>query len=394
MRKARSESIFPHEIQIVHAYNQCVRQAFLCGFDKVTGKNFEHRKEWSRQRLEHLAMCFAIDVIAYTIMCNHAHQILRSRPDVAKTWTAEEVAFRWLCLSPKYDKYGNAKPPRQSQIRAIAANRKRVEELRTRLSDISWWMRYYSHHMAVHCNREDGTRGHFWEGRFGSDVLEDDVAVLACMIYVDLNPVRAQIAASPEDSEYTSCKDRADDLRLELLKDEHGDLKLTETGPQTHDWERLGGKHSGWLSPIEINEQVDPIGPDPQPLGTDAVPACTVEEALSAALGLGSEIDQNEMTDLARICLPRRASCKGVLPISVSRYLQLLDEAGRCLRRDKRGSIDKSLAPILARLGFESATFAQCLANVTYRCRHYGTTAPPVKRDAAQSDAPPLTQSV
>ena len=79
-RKARQSSIDPDQIQIVHVWNRCVRRAFLCGQDPLTGRDFEHRRQWARDRLEHLASVFAIDCITFSIMSNHTHQILRSRP--------------------------------------------------------------------------------------------------------------------------------------------------------------------------------------------------------------------------------------------------------------------------------------------------------------------------
>ena len=83
-RQARGEYVDPKEVQILHLVNRCVRRAFLCGEDPLTGKSFEHRREWIRQRLEFLASVFGIDCLTYTIMSNHIHLILRSRPESSK----------------------------------------------------------------------------------------------------------------------------------------------------------------------------------------------------------------------------------------------------------------------------------------------------------------------
>jgi len=315
-RTARQTSIDPTQIQIVHVWNRCVRRAFLCGQDPLTGRDFEHRRLWARQRLEHLASVFAIDCITFSIMSNHSHQILRSRPDVVAQWDDYQVALRWLRLTPKRDQRGNALQPTEVEIRALANDPNHIAEIRVRLSDVSWWMRYFSHHLACRANKEDSLKGHFWESRFGSELLLNNASILACMIYVDLNPVRAQMAATPEESDYTGARDRIDDLRISLGTTEldHPSLTLTSSQHSIHDWERLDNQHCGWLSPIEIDEANDPIGADHDPVG-------------------------------------RRASRKGVVAMSLTRYLELLDWVGRTIRNDKRSAIPEGLTPILSRIG-------------------------------------------
>jgi REP element-mobilizing transposase RayT len=178
------------------------------GIDKDTGKSYEHRREWVESRLLALASIFAIDVSAYAVMSNHLHLVLRVDIHEANTWTDREVVEHWHHLFKGTDitrKFAKDEVIESFEVNSLKHS---IALYRSRLCDISWFMRALNEPIARMANKEDKCTGRFWEGRFKSQALLDDAAVLACMAYVDLNPIRAKMAKMPETSDFTSIQRR------------------------------------------------------------------------------------------------------------------------------------------------------------------------------------------
>jgi len=190
-----------------HCVSRCVRRAFLCGEDALTGQSYEHRRGWLETRILELARVFAVAIHGYAVMSNHFHLVVETDPNEPMQWSDEEVATRWLALSTKA---GDADQLLASRIAQLAENTPRVAELRERLGSLSWFMKYLKEPIARRANREDGCKGCFWESRFASQALLDDPAIISSMVYVDLNPIRAGMAQTPEESAHTSVCARTD----------------------------------------------------------------------------------------------------------------------------------------------------------------------------------------
>ena len=238
----RAEQFDPSSVCIVHLVKRCIRRAYLAGADVVTGKNFEHRREWIRCRMERLA------------------------------------------------------------------------------------------------NKQDEASGHFWEGRFKALDITDEAGLLACSMYVDLNPIRAAMAQTPEESVHTSAYDRIKALQgatipsaaaelVPIETTEAGRILRTSTPDQLRKRNAKAKQRRGpsilrdaWLSPLTINERAN-TGPQASKTGV-------------------------------------RASDKGFLSLGVLDYLTLLDWTGK-----QRGTVEKADTPaeqdpILKRIGIDGRMWA------------------------------------
>ncbi len=208
MTISRSQQIDLSVTPYYHCINRCVRRAFLCGEDKHTGQSYEHRRGWIADKIKALSNTFAIDVAAYAVMNNHYHIVLRVDQESAEQWNSLEVINRWnelFRLPVIISRFLKGECTTKAELLKVDEI---IEEWRSRLCDISWFMRILNEHIAREANKEDDVTGRFWEGRFKSQALLDEQALITCMAYVDLNPIRAGIVDTPEASDFTSIQER------------------------------------------------------------------------------------------------------------------------------------------------------------------------------------------
>jgi len=332
-RVPRAEQFDPKSVCIVHLVQRCIRRAYLAGVDVVTGKNFEHRREWIRCRMERLASVFGVDVLTYAILSNHMHVVIRTRPDVIAGWSDSDVALRWLRVFPGRRIDEQLADPITNDVETLANSAERIQTIRTRLSDPSWFMKALCEPIARLANRQDEVTGHFWEGRFKAQAITDEPGLLACSMYVDLNPIRAAMAQTPEESLHTSAYDRIQSLQgatipsaaaelVAIETSEAGRILRTSTPDQLRKRNAAAKNHRGpsilrdaWLSPLTINERAN-VGPQASTTGV-------------------------------------RASDKGFLSLDLRDYLSLLDWTGRQRGTVQRAEIPDELDPILKRIGID-----------------------------------------
>ena len=212
MGYARQSLVSLKDTPYYHVVARCVRRAWLWGFDEYAGRDYSHRKTWVLERLEFLSRVFAIDICAYAIMSNHYHLVLHVGRDRIQACSPEEIIERWSRLFRIPTIVKRWREGLSGEVESIVALEV-IEDWRARLIDVSWFMRCLNEHLARRANIEDECTGRFWEGRFKSQALLDEAGLLTAMAYVDLNPVRAGIAATPEESEFTSIYARIQALR-------------------------------------------------------------------------------------------------------------------------------------------------------------------------------------
>ena len=203
MATARSLIVRPGQLGHFHCTARVVQQMFLCGHDRTTGKNYDHRRDWIQARIEELATIFAVSIHGFAVMSNHLHLVLTVDPGHVGTWSDMEVAQRAGLLYRRADETNEERLARALVWRDIP---ERIAALRVRLGSLSHFMAALSYPIARAANLESGKKGHFWDKRFYCQRLEDESALLSAMVYVDLNPIRAGLAEDLSSSDHTSAQ--------------------------------------------------------------------------------------------------------------------------------------------------------------------------------------------
>ncbi len=303
MPKARKTLIIKDQASVYHCISRCVPRSYLCGIDHDANTNYEHRKKWVKDRIQELSGIFAMEIYSYAVMSNHFHIVIATNPDRADSWSNIEVIKRWHRLTvASLDENLNFIPLGQDELELRAKDRGLVLKYRERLKCLSHFMQYLNQYIARRANEEDDCKGRFWEGRFKSQRLEDEGAILACMSYVELNPVRAKVVDRPELSEFTSAYDR-----IVAKRAKEGMVAL---------------------------EQEDFENPN--------------EERAKAFVKMDEESKQDEWLH------PFEQRDGSMMPeIDLESYLELIDWTGRAIKEGKKGHIPADLAPILDRLDLD-----------------------------------------
>jgi hypothetical protein len=277
----------------------------------------EDRKQWIEDRLQVLSASFSLAVGGFAILDNHLHVLCRLDPAVAESWDAEEVLRRWIAVYPPRALAGDDPQAVQAWIGQAARDTGRVEQLRQRLADLGWFMKALKEPLARMANKADGCRGAFWAARYKSIAILDSEALLATCAYIDLNPVAAGIAATPETSRHTSIRQRVDHARR---KGKLGALQAARRGSVSGSRAAGNLEQDHWLVPLEDRRRTRSFPPSGS---TSQGP----REGMLESFSLGS-------------------------------YLLLVDYTGRLFRQGK-ARISGAVQEIFQRLGTASETWSE-----------------------------------
>ena len=154
---------------------------------------------------EYEAFC-GVRVLAYCLMDNHFHAVVEVPPRPEVLPTAEEVVRRLEALTcvKVHPREVAQKVARFREAGDAAGERAYLERFYQQMWDVSEYMKAVKQHFSTWHNRRSGKLGGLWKDRFHSVLVEPGEALLRVSAYVDLNPVRAGMTATPESHRWSS----------------------------------------------------------------------------------------------------------------------------------------------------------------------------------------------
>ena len=361
---ARKDIVREGEVGCYHVWSRCVQRIWLCGVDPLTGKDYSHRKQWIENLLIYLERVFAVDVGAHHILSNHKHAVLCTRPDVAETWSQEEIVWRWKLAWPQWEAGQWYREPSDREIEEVLAKGPdHIEQLRKNLSSLSWFLGRWKEPIARRVNAEAGTSGHMWAERFGSRELTDDGELLVACVYTDLQQLKCGAVQSIEESANASIQ-----LRLRAWA-----ANESKEIVQAFERKKIGDEQYH-LSPELIEEMLAdswlmPLSDDSPLLlmrqESTTEPAAAISETpTSVRPAKSSEGRTFEIHRQHRPKLDERAMRRQLLEMSRAQYLEIVQQAAQAwqVTNNEDPLIDRQHPPRMSddgTLGGWQASFKQ-----------------------------------
>jgi REP element-mobilizing transposase RayT len=143
-------------------------------------------KDFMLDLIKNYSLLYFVEILGFCLMGNHFHLLVKVIPEYK--FTDEDIKTRYVSF------YGDERVFTEGQI----------PSLRTKLSNLSEFIREIKVGFARYYNKRHNRRGYFWGDRFKSVIVDKGETLVNCLAYIDLNPLRAGLVERPEDYRWNS----------------------------------------------------------------------------------------------------------------------------------------------------------------------------------------------
>jgi REP element-mobilizing transposase RayT len=169
--------IVPDQETVYHVISRSVLDGYPFG---------DEEKDELVKILIKFSKLYFTEVLGFCVMGNHFHLLVRMLP---------ESDFSDDDIKKRYKKF-------YTDGRQIAE--KKVPVYRCKWASLSELVREIKQTFSRYFNKHHNRRGTLWGERFKSLIVEDGQALINCLAYIDLNPLRANIVKCPEHYRWSS----------------------------------------------------------------------------------------------------------------------------------------------------------------------------------------------